>query len=144
MLKGLKDVPGVDAVVRAGLGTNPHSTAFRFEAGLGAARQGRTEEAIGFFTEVWKQQPDLTAAPCELAAVYFASGRAEVGQAVLEKVLAEHPDDPATLTLLVRRGIEVRDPRTGDWLRRAQATGKSLPTVAELRQAYLTRFGTLP
>jgi Flp pilus assembly protein TadD len=144
LLKGLKDGPAVDTVVRAGLKTNPSSTAFRFEAGLGAARLGRTEEAIGFFTEVWKQQPEQTAAPCELAALYFASGRAESGQAVLEQVLADHPDDPATLTLLVRRGIEVRDPRTGNWLRRAQATGKSLPTLAELRQAYLARFGTMP
>ncbi len=144
LLKGLKDVPAADEIVRAGLVTNPSSTAFRFEAGLAAARQGHTEEAIGFFTEVWKQQPDQTAAPCELAALYFASGRAGTGQAVLEQILADHPDDPATLTLLVRRGIEVRDARTGDWLRRAQATGKSLPTLAELRQAYLVRFGTMP
>ena len=55
-----------------------------------------------------------------------------------------NPDDPTVLTLLVRRGIETRDPRTGDWLRRAQDTGKSLPTLAELRQAYFARFGVMP
>jgi hypothetical protein len=48
------------------------------------------------------------------------------------------------LTLLVRRGIETRDPRTGDWLRRAQDTGKALTTLAELRQAYFARFGVMP
>lgn len=144
VLKGLKDIPAVDQVVHEGLVASPQSTAFRFEAGLSAARQGRTDEAIGFFEEVWQRQPDQAAAPRELAAVYFASGRAEAGQAVLEKVIAEHPDDPATLTMLVRRGIETRDPRTGDWLRRAQATGKALPTLVELRQAYFTHFGTMP
>jgi predicted Zn-dependent protease len=144
LLKSLPDVPALEQVVRDGLVASPQSTAFRFEAGLIAARQGRTAEAIGFFEDVWRRQPDQTAAPCELAAVYFASGRAEAGQAVLEKVLADHPDDPATLALLVRRGIEVRDPRTAGWLQRALATGKSLPTLAELRQAYLARFGTMP
>ncbi len=144
VLKGLKDSPAVDRTVLAGLAASPSSTAFRFEAGLIAVRRGRTSEAIGFFEEVWQQQPEQTAAPCELAAIYFATGRAETGQAVLEKVLAAHPDDPATLTLLVRRGIEVHDPRTADWLRRAQATGKALTTLAELRQAYFASFGTPP
>jgi tetratricopeptide (TPR) repeat protein len=144
VLKGLKDIPAVDQVVREGLVASPQSMAFRFEAGLSAARNGHTDEAIGYFEEVWQRQPDQTAAPCELATVYFASGRAEDGQTVLEKIIAQHPDDPATLTMLVRRGIEVRDPRTGDWMRRAQATGKALPALAELRQAYFARFGTMP
>ncbi len=144
LLKGLKDIPAVDQTVREGLTASPQSIAFRFEAGLSAARQGRTDEAIGFFKEAWRRQPDQTAAPCELAAVYFASGRAEAGQAVLEQVLARHPDDPATLALLVRRGIETRDERTAEWLRRAQTTGKALPVIAELRQAYFARFGVMP
>lgn len=144
LLKGLKDVPAMEQVVFDGLTASPQSTAFRFEAGLIAARHGRTAEAVAFFDEVWAREPGQTAAPCELAAIYFASGRAAEGEAVLEKLRAQHPDDPTVLTLLVRRGIETRDPRTGDWLRRAQDTGKSLPTLAELRQAYFTRFGVLP
>jgi len=144
LLKGLKDVATADQAVLEGLKASPQNTAFRFEAGLIAARQGRTEDAIGFFEEVWQREPNQTAAPCELAAIYFASGRADAGQAVLEDVIARHPDDPATLTLLVRRGIETRDPRTGDWMRRAQATGKGLSTLADLRQAYFARFGVMP
>ncbi len=144
VLKGLKDIPAVDQIVHEGLVASPQSMAFRFEAGLGAARNGHTDEAISYFAEVWRRQPDQTAAPCELAAVYFASGRPAAGQAVLEKIIAEHPADPAALTLLVRRGIETRDSRTGDWLLRAQATGKELPALAELRQAYFNRFGAMP
>lgn len=144
LLKGLKDEAGAERVVMAGLAASPDSTAFRFEAGLIAARHGRAEEAAAHFTEVWTRAPDQTAAPCELAAVYFATGRTTEGEAVLEKLAAQHPADPAVLTLLVRRGIETRDPRTGDWLRRAQDTGKALTTLAELRQAYLARFGVMP
>ena len=56
------------------------------------------------------------------------------------------PRAPAALVLQHLRQIPVehRDPRTGDWLRRAQTTGKSLPVIAELRQAYFARFGTMP
>lgn len=144
LLKGLKDEPAAERVVLAGLAASPDSTAFRFEAGLIAARHGRAEEAAAHFTEVWARAPDQTAAPCELAAVYFATGRSAEGEAVLEKLAAQHPADPAVLTLLVRRGIETRDPRTGDWLRRAQDTGKALTTLAELRQAYFARFGVMP
>lgn len=144
LLKGLKDVPAMEQVVLAGLTASPDSTAFRFEAGLIAVRQGRGADAAALFEEVWTRAPDQTAAPCELAAVHFANGRASEGEAVLQKLLAQHPDDPGVLTLLVRRGIETRDPRTGEWLRRAQDTGKSLPTLAELRQAYFARFGVMP
>lgn len=144
VLHALKDPAAVDAVVRAGLVTNPRSPALRFEAGMGAARRGHGAEAAAFFQEAWDLAPDQAAAPCELAAIHFASGRPDAGMAVLERVLATHPDESAALTMLVRHGIEVRDPRTGDWLRRAQATGKSLPVVAELRQAYFARFGTMP
>ena len=144
LLKGLNDLPAVDRTVREGLTASPQSLAFRFEAGLIAAREDRTDEAIGVFKEVWQRQPDQTAAPCKLAALYFASGRTEAGQAVLEDVLTRHPDDPATLALLVRRGIETRDHRTAESLRRAQTNEKTLPAIAELRQAYLARFGVMP
>jgi predicted Zn-dependent protease len=144
LLKGLRDVPAMEQVVLAGLGASPDSTAFRFEAGLIAALHGRSAEAVALFEEVWVRAPDQTAAPCELAAVYFSNGRAAEGEAVLEKLRTQHPDDPAVLTLLVRRGIETRDPRTAEWLRRAQEIGKSLPTLAELRQAYFARFGVMP
>jgi tetratricopeptide (TPR) repeat protein len=144
LLKGLRDVPAMEQVVLAGLTASPDSTAFRFEAGLIAALHGRSAEAVALFEDVWARAPDQTAAPCELAAVHFSAGRAAEGEAVLEKLRAQHPDDPAVLTLLVRRGIETRDPRTAEWLRRAQETGKSLPTLAELRQAYFARFGVLP
>jgi predicted Zn-dependent protease len=144
LLKGLKDTPAMEQVVLDGLTASPQSTAFRFEAGLIAARHGRTADAVAFFEDVWARDPAQTAAPCELAAIHFASGRADEGQAVLEKLRTQHPDDPTVLTLLVRRGIETRDPRTGDWLRRAQDIGKSLSTLAELRQAYFARFGVMP
>ncbi|HWA25029.1 MAG TPA: tetratricopeptide repeat protein [Lacunisphaera sp.] len=144
VLKTLKDFAAVDTVVRAGLVANPRSAAFHFEAGLGAARLGHGNEAAAFFQEAWDLAPNQAAAPCELAAIHFASGRPEAGEAVLEKVLAMHPEEPDALTMLVRHGIEARDPRTAGWLRRAQATGKSLPTVAELRQAYFDRFGSMP
>lgn len=144
LLKTLQDTAAADRVVLDGLAVSPDSAAFRFEAGLIAVRQGRTDEAIAHFNTVWTRAPDQTAAPCELAAVYFAAGRAAEGEAVLEKLAAQHTDDPVVLTLLVRRGIETRDARTGDWLRRAQDTGKSLATLAELRQAYFARFGVMP
>lgn len=144
LLKGLKDVPALEQVVLAGLTACPESTAFRFEAGHIAVRHGRTAEAVALFEDVWARAPGLTAAPCELAALHFASGRTAEGEAVLDRLREEHPADPAVLTLLVRRGIETRDPRTGDWLRRAQDTGKALSTLAELRQAYYARFGVMP
>lgn len=144
VLKGLKETAAAEHAVLEGVTACPESDAFRFEAGLIAARAGRTAEAITRFTEVWARSPDQTAAPSELANLYFAAGRTAEGDAVLEKLAAQHPDDPAVLALLVRRGIATRDPRTGDWLRRAQASGKSLAVVAELRQAYLARFGVMP
>ena len=144
LLKALPDEAAAERVVLDGLEASPDSTAFRFEAGLIAARHGRPTEAIAHFSDVWTRAPGQTAAPCELAAVYFATGRAAEGEAVLARLATQHPDDPAVLTLLVRRGIETRDPRTGGWLRRAQATGEALPTVAELRQAYFARFGVMP
>jgi len=144
LLKGLKDIAAMEQVVRDGLSASPDSTAFRFEAGLIAARHGQTADAVTLLEDVWKREPAQTAAPCELAAVYFASGRAAEGEAVLEKLRTQHPDDPAVLTLLVRRGIETRDPRTGGWLRHAQDLGQSLPVLAELRQAYYARFGVMP
>ena len=144
LLKEIKDLPALTQTVFQGLTASPESTSFRFEAGLLAARAERTDEAIRFFSEVWQRQPNQTAAPRELAAVYFTSGRAEAGQAVLEKIVVLQPDDPTVLALLVRRGIETRDPRTGDWMRRALATGKALPVLAELQQAYFARFGVMP
>lgn len=144
VLKGLKDTAAADQVVLDGLETNPGSPAFLFEAGFVAVHRGEAERAIAHFRTVWQLQPAETAAPCELAAVYFAAGRQAEGDAVLEQLATRHPQDPSVLTLLVRRGIDTRDPRTGDWLRRAQDTGKSLPVVAELRQAYFARFGVMP
>ncbi len=144
LLKELKDTAAAERVVLDGLTACPDSNAFRFEAGLIAARQGRRDEAIARFAEVWVREPGLTAAPCELAAAYFAAGREAEGAAVLDKLAAQHPDDAAVLTLLVRRGIETRDPRTGDWLRRAQVTSRPPPLLAELRQAYFARFGVMP
>jgi len=144
LLKGMKETAAAEEVTLAGLKASPGSTAFRFEAGLIAARHGRTAEAIAHFAGVWADEPGQTAAPCELAALYFASDRTAEGETVLARLAATHPADPAVLTLLVRRGIETRDPRTGDWLRRAQDTGKSLSTLAELRQAYFARFGVMP
>jgi protein O-GlcNAc transferase len=144
VLKGLKDTPALEQVILDGVSANPESAGFRFEAGLVAVRHGRVDDAVALFSEVWTREPDQTAAPCELAAVYFSAGRDAEGEAVLAQLLARHPDDPAVLTVLVRRGIETRDSRTGDWLRRAQATGKSLTTLAELRQAYFARFGVMP
>jgi predicted Zn-dependent protease len=144
VLKGLKDTAALEQVILDGLSASPQSSAFRFEAGLISVRHSRINEAIAFFAEVWAREPDQTAAPCELAAAYFSTGRTTEGEAVLEKLLARHPDDPAVLMVLVRRGIETRDSRTGEWLRRAQATGKSLTTLAELRQAYFARFGVMP
>jgi tetratricopeptide (TPR) repeat protein len=144
LLKGLKDLPAMEKVVQEGLIASPSSTAFRFEAGLIATRYGRTDEARSYFEGVWAAEPGQIAAPCELAAVYFASGQAAAGEAVLDKLLAQHPLDPTVLALRVRRGIETRDPRTGDWFRQAQETGKSLTVLAELRQAYFDRFGVMP
>ncbi|WP_164976330.1 tetratricopeptide repeat protein [Oleiharenicola lentus] len=144
LLRELKDSPAAEQVVLDGLTACPDSNAFRFEAGLIAARAGRNEEAIARFTEVWTRESGLTAAPCELAATYFAAGREAEGAAVLEKLAAQHPDDAGVLTLLVRRGISTRDPRTGDWLRRAQTASRPPPLLAELRQAYFARFGVMP
>lgn len=143
-LKGLKDTAAANQLVRDGLVTNPDSAAFLFEAGLLAVREGRTGEAVAHFQTVWTRQPDQPAAGCELATLHFAAGRPAEGDIVLDQLASRHPDDPAVLALLVRRGIDTRDPRTGDWLRRAQATGKSLSLVAELRQAYFARFGVMP
>jgi len=59
-------------------------------------------------------------------------------------VLRSQPTCQPALTLLVRHGLTQGDSRTGTWLQQALAAGEASPALAELRQAYLTRFGTRP
>lgn len=144
LLKNLSDHAAAEQVVLAGVAACPPSTAFRFDAARIAAREGRSTEAAALLREVWAREPGLTAAPCELASLLFATGRATEADVVLDKLREQFPDDPAVVTLLVRRGIETGDPRTGGWLRRIQIAGSPVPALVELRQAYYARFGVLP
>ena len=79
-----------------------------------------------------------------MAAIYFGTGRAEAGLAVLDRLLEKQPDCQPALTLLVRYGLEHGDARTGTWLRQALAAGQPSPALTELHQTYQRRHGAMP
>jgi len=144
VLHDAKETARLEQVVAAGLVTNPDSAAFHFEAGKIAVGAGRKDEAIGHFTRAWKLRPEETAAPSELAALYFSAGRITEGQAALEAVLKIQPEHQGALTMLVLHGIESGDPRTGEWLHRLEVQPEPPSQLAELRRSYQHRFGSVP
>ena len=144
LLRQTKDLPALEKTIADGLAATPDSASLRFEAGLLAAQAGRRDEAEAHFLFVSRAQPEESAAPCELAAIYFSSGRADRGLAVLESVLEKDPRCAPALTMLVRYGLDQGDPRTGRWLRQALAVGEPSPALAELHRAFEHRFGRIP
>ena len=144
LLRKMQDNAALAVVVTQGVALMPDSASLRFEAGHLAAQAGRFDEAIGHFQFVARARPEESAAQCELATVYFNTGRAEEGVGTLLDVLRSQPTCQPALTLLVRHGLTQGDSRTGTWLQQALAAGEASPALAELRQAYLTRFGTRP
>ncbi len=139
LLRAVKDRAAVERAVTAGVAACPTSAALHFDAGLIAADAGRLEEAAEHFRFSWQNRPDQSAAARELARVYFRSHRDEEGVAVLERVLAVEPRDTAAHILLVGHGLEMGDPRTEGWLRRAMGTGA--PELIELQQNFQRRSG---
>jgi predicted Zn-dependent protease len=144
LLRATRDQPALERVIAAGLVATPESASLHFEAGLLAARAGRFDEAIPHFEFAARAQPGESAAPCELAAIYFGTGRAAAGLAVLERLLQAQPTCQPALTQLARYGLEHGDPRTGEWLKRALAAGSPTPALTELNQTYQRRFGAIP
>ena len=144
LLRETRDQPALERVVAAGVVASPDSASLHFEAGLLAARAGRFDEAIPHFEFAAHAQPGESAAPCELAAIYFGTGRAEAGLAVLDRLLQKQPACQPALTLLVRYGLEHGDARTGAWLRQALAAGQPSPALTELHQTYQRRHGAMP
>ncbi len=144
LLHQLQDEPALARTIADGLAATPGSAALRFEAGLLAAKAGRFDEAIGHFRFATEARPEESAAPCELAAVYFGTDRPEAGLAVLDDLLRRQPGCQRALTMLARYGLAHADARTGDWLRRALAAGEPSPALAELRAAYQRRYGNIP
>jgi len=140
-LRQTQDQPALERAVASGLATCPGSTGLHFEAGMIAAGAGRLEDAVRHFEFAWRNRPDQTGAPRELAKIYFRSGRDEAGIAVLEKILSHEPRDTATQYLLVQHGIDTGDARTAGWLRRAAEAGGAEFPLAQLQQAFLRRFG---
>lgn len=138
------DQAALERVVAAGLVASPDSASLHFEAGRLAARAGHFGEAIPHFQFAAHAQPGESGAPCELAAIYFATGRASEGLALLEQFLQAQPSCQPALTQLARYGLEHGDPRTGEWLKRALAAGSPSPALTELNQAYQRRFGATP
>jgi predicted Zn-dependent protease len=144
LMREQHDRPGFERVLAEGLIATPDSASLHFEAGLDASRAGRYDEAIPHFEFAIRARPEESAAPCELATVYFATDRAPAGLGVLDRLLQVQPSCQPALTLLVRYGLEHGDPRTADWLKRALAAGQPTPTLTELSQAYQRRFGAIP
>jgi Flp pilus assembly protein TadD len=144
LLRETRDRPALDQVIAAGLGATPESASLHFEAGLQAARAGRFEEAIPHFEFARRAQPSESAAPCELAAIYFGTGRVATGVAILEQLLQVQPACQPALTQLARYGLEHGDPRAREWLKRALAAGQPTPALTELNQTYQRRFGAIP
>lgn len=144
LLREIRDLPALEKVVADGLAATPDSASLHFEAGLLAARAGRLDEAIPHFEFAARAQPGESAAPCELAAIYFGTGRAAAGLAVLDRLLQTQPACQPALTLLARYGLEHGDPRTGQWLRQALAAGQPSPALTELHQTYQRRHGATP
>lgn len=144
ILRQTLSVSRLEQVILEGTKTNPDSAGLQFEAGKIALQDGRTDDAIGHFSRAWKLRPEETAAPCELAALYFRSGRPAEGLETLEAVLKNRPNDPEALTLLVMHGIESGDPRTGDWFTRLATRAEPAPNLAALRRSYERRFGSAP
>lgn len=144
LLRETRDQSALEEVLAAGLVATPGSASLHFAAGLQAARAGRFDEAIPHFEFAARAQPGEAAAPCELAAVYFGTGRAATGVAILERLLQIQPACQPALTQLARYGLEQDDPRTREWLRRALAAGQPTPALTELNQTYQRRFGAMP
>jgi predicted Zn-dependent protease len=144
LLRQTGDAVALERAVQEGLAAAPDSASLHYQAGRIAAAAGRTEEAIRHFLVVARLHPEESDAQRELAALYFSTNRAAEGIQVLEDVLRHQPASVPVLTMLARYGIEHRDPRTGDWLRRALAAGGSTPELAELHLAYQRRFDGSP
>jgi Flp pilus assembly protein TadD len=138
------DRAAFERVLAEGLVATPDSASLHFEAGRDAARAGRYDDAIPHLEFAIRARPEESAAPCELATIYFATNRADAGLAVLDRLLQAQPSCQPALTLLVRYGLEHADPRTGEWLKRALAAGQPTPTLTELHQTYQRRFGAIP
>ena len=144
LLRETRDQPALEQVVAAGLVATPDSASLHFEAGLLAARAGRFDDAITHYEFAARAQPGESAAPCELAAIYFGTNRAAAGFAVIDRLLQAQPACQPALTLLVRYGLEHSDARTGQWLRQALAAGAPSPALTELTQTYQRRYGAIP
>jgi len=144
LLRRFGDEPAADQAIAEGVAACPTSTALNFEAGVLAANSGRLDDARRHLEFSWRSRPDQSAPALELAKVLFSQGRDADGFALLEEVLTRFPGENAALVILIRRGLETRDPRTAAWL--ALATERRAPAdlLAELTTDYRRRFGTTP
>jgi tetratricopeptide (TPR) repeat protein len=144
VLRAMKEFSKLEQVVMEGTQTNPESAGLHFEAAGLAAKAGRTDEAIKYYSAAWKLRPEEISAPFELATLYFGIGRTSDGLAALEAVLKIQPRHQPTLTLLVLHGIESGDLRTRDWLQRLEAQPEPPAGLVDLRRSYQRRFGSAP
>ena len=144
ILRDQNNLARVEQVVMEGTVTNPDSAGLHYEAGKIDALAGRPDQAIQHFALVWQLRPQEAAAPCELATLYFITGRGAKGVAVLEAVLKTHPNNRSAISLLVRQGIQSGDPRTSSWFKLLEALTEPPADMAELRRAYQQRFGSAP
>jgi len=143
ILRRAQDTVALERAIENGLTACPASPGLHFEAGVIAANAGRLDEATKHLEFSWRNGPDQSAAALELANVHFKSGRDEAGVAVLEEVLARHPQETAALVVLIRHGIETGNPQTAEWLKRAIDANAPPALLAELRQNYQRRFGAV-
>ena len=141
LMRKMKDHEALSRAVAAGLAACPTSTAMQFEAGLLAVEAWQMDEAESHFQFAWQNRPDNPSAARALADVYFRTNRSEAGLEVLEKIIARKPQVTVLHVELVEHGIELRDPRTAGWLRRAIDSGSPELPSAELKQNYRRRFG---
>ncbi len=144
LLRQQQDHATLARTVAEGLAAVPDSANLHYEAGRLAAGAARYDEAIAHFRFAARARPEEAGAPCDLATVYFETGRPAEGLAVLLDVLARLPGSLPALSLLVRYGLDHNDPRTGAWLKQALAAGEPGPVLTELSQAYRRRYGNLP
>lgn len=72
---------------------NPEAALQAYNAGMAAAEQGQTEEAIGYFEESVRQDPLLVVAHHALANAYYGLGRYQEALTSYETVLSIEPSD---------------------------------------------------
>ncbi|MCA1978463.1 MAG: tetratricopeptide repeat protein, partial [Thiobacillus sp.] len=85
------DLAGALARADSYLAKNPKDAQARFLKGLILADQGKTNDAIGIFTSLTEDYPELPEPYNNLAVLYASQGKYEAAKNALEQAIRTHP-----------------------------------------------------